>query len=97
MAAVTKQAEAAARLDIQTLKVGDIIEGRYKYIDKIGKGAFGTVVLMEDTVVDEAWGKPAAHAAVMDFLATHSEFEIDKSREHHLFTLFPDGWLRRKA
>ena len=49
----SKQAEAAARLDIQTLKPGDIIEGRYKYIDRIGRGAFGTVLLMEDTVVDE--------------------------------------------
>jgi len=48
-----RQAEAAARLDIQTLKSGDIIEGRYKYIDRIGRGAFGTVLLMEDTVVDE--------------------------------------------
>jgi eukaryotic-like serine/threonine-protein kinase len=48
-----KQAEAAGRLDIQTLKPGDIIEGRYKYIDRIGRGAFGTVLLMEDTVVDE--------------------------------------------
>ena len=47
------KAEAAARLDIQTLKSGDIIEGRYKYIDRIGRGAFGTVLLMEDTVVDE--------------------------------------------
>jgi len=47
-----KQAEAA-RLDISTLHPGDIIEGRYKYIDKIGRGAFGTVLLMEDTVVDE--------------------------------------------
>ncbi len=46
-----KQAEA--RLDITTLKTGDIIEGRYKYIDRIGRGAFGTVLLMEDTVVDE--------------------------------------------
>ncbi|HVH85033.1 MAG TPA: HEAT repeat domain-containing protein, partial [Steroidobacteraceae bacterium] len=46
-------AAAAARLDIQTLKPGDIIEGRYKYIDRIGRGAFGTVLLMEDTVVDE--------------------------------------------
>src|SRR5215472_4343002 len=45
--------EAPARLDIQTLKPGDIIEGRYKYIDRIGRGAFGTVLLMEDTVVDE--------------------------------------------
>ena len=42
-----------AKLDISTLKPGDIIEGRYKYIDRIGRGAFGTVLLMEDTVVDE--------------------------------------------
>jgi serine/threonine-protein kinase len=47
------QAESAQRLDIQMLKPGDIIEGRYKYIDRIGRGAFGTVLLMEDTVVDE--------------------------------------------
>jgi HEAT repeat protein/tRNA A-37 threonylcarbamoyl transferase component Bud32 len=46
-----KQTET--RLDITTLKTGDIIEGRYKYIDRIGRGAFGTVLLMEDTVVDE--------------------------------------------
>jgi eukaryotic-like serine/threonine-protein kinase len=32
---------------------GDVIEGRYKYIERIGRGAFGTVLLMEDTVVDE--------------------------------------------
>jgi eukaryotic-like serine/threonine-protein kinase len=43
----------AQRLDIATLKPGDMIEGRYKFIDKIGKGAFGTVLLVEDTVVDE--------------------------------------------
>jgi eukaryotic-like serine/threonine-protein kinase len=53
IAHVTKQAEAAAKLDISTLKPGDVIEGRYKYIDRIGRGAFGTVLLMEDTVVDE--------------------------------------------
>ncbi len=40
-------------LDITKLKPGDIVEGRYKYIEKIGKGAFGTVLLMEDQVVDE--------------------------------------------
>jgi serine/threonine-protein kinase len=53
---VVKENEAKAessRLDIGTLKPGDIIEGRYKYIEKIGKGAFGTVLLMEDTVVEE--------------------------------------------
>ena len=51
--AARAHAEAPQRLDIQTLKQGDIIEGRYKYIDRIGRGAFGTVLLMEDTVVDE--------------------------------------------
>lgn len=40
-------------LDISKLNPGDVIEGRYRYIEKIGKGAFGTVLLMEDEVVDE--------------------------------------------
>jgi eukaryotic-like serine/threonine-protein kinase len=48
-----EQAAASNKLDISQLKPGEIIEGRYKYIEKIGKGAFGTVVLVEDTVVDE--------------------------------------------
>jgi serine/threonine-protein kinase len=43
----------ASRLDINTLKPGDSIEGRYKFIEKIGKGAFGTVLLVEDSVVEE--------------------------------------------
>jgi len=47
------EAQKAPTLDISTIKPGDVIEGRYKYIQKIGKGAFGTVLLMEDTVVDE--------------------------------------------
>jgi eukaryotic-like serine/threonine-protein kinase len=53
IAAAARQAEQAAKLDIAQLKAGDIIEGRYKFIDRIGRGAFGTVLLMEDTVVDE--------------------------------------------
>ncbi len=40
-------------LDITKLQPGDVIDGRYKYIEKIGKGAFGTVLLMQDEVVDE--------------------------------------------
>jgi serine/threonine-protein kinase len=40
-------------LDISKLNPGDVLEGRYKYIEKIGKGAFGTVLLMQDEVVDE--------------------------------------------
>jgi HEAT repeat protein/tRNA A-37 threonylcarbamoyl transferase component Bud32 len=53
VAAIMKAAEAQSRLDISTLKTGDLIEGRYKFIEKIGKGAFGTVLLFEDTVVQE--------------------------------------------
>jgi serine/threonine-protein kinase len=41
------------KLDVATLTPGDILEGRYKFVSRIGKGAFGTVLLMEDTVVDE--------------------------------------------
>jgi len=40
-------------LDISKLEPGYVIDGRYKYIEKIGKGAFGTVLLMQDQVVDE--------------------------------------------
>jgi HEAT repeat protein/tRNA A-37 threonylcarbamoyl transferase component Bud32 len=55
VAQVVQQTASAAgtRLDISTLTPGDIIEGRYKYIERIGRGAFGTVLLMEDTVVEE--------------------------------------------
>jgi len=55
VAQVVRQAEASSqqKLDISTLNPGDVIEGRYKYIERIGRGAFGTVLLMEDTVVDE--------------------------------------------
>ena len=40
-------------LNIAKLEPGTVIAGRYKYIEKIGKGAFGTVLLMQDQVVDE--------------------------------------------
>ncbi len=49
-----EEEEAAAPfLDVSKLEIGAIIEGRYKYIEKIGKGAFGTVLLMQDQVVQE--------------------------------------------
>lgn len=47
------RAGGGLKLDITTLKNGDMIEGRYRFIERIGKGAFGTVLLMEDTVVDD--------------------------------------------
>jgi serine/threonine-protein kinase len=53
LSAVTSSSPAAAAFDLNALKAGDMIEGRYKFIQKIGKGAFGTVVLVEDTVVEE--------------------------------------------
>jgi len=50
---IAAAATTPAVLDISSLEPGDVIEGRYKYIEKIGKGAFGTVLLMEDQVVEE--------------------------------------------
>jgi len=50
---IIKQGREIQRLDISTLNPGDVLEGRYTYVRKIGKGAFGTVLLMEDKVVDE--------------------------------------------
>jgi HEAT repeat protein/tRNA A-37 threonylcarbamoyl transferase component Bud32 len=50
---IVRKAREQARLDVSTLKPGDLLEGRYKFVRKIGKGAFGTVLLMEDTVVEE--------------------------------------------
>ncbi len=46
-------APSSAPIDLALLNPGDMIEDRYKYIEQIGKGAFGTVILVEDTVVDE--------------------------------------------
>jgi HEAT repeat protein/tRNA A-37 threonylcarbamoyl transferase component Bud32 len=48
-----QSAPVVQQIDISTLHPGDMIENRYKFIQKIGKGAFGTVVLVEDTVVEE--------------------------------------------
>ncbi|MEM8983159.1 MAG: HEAT repeat domain-containing protein [Pseudomonadota bacterium] len=47
------EASSSATLDISTLQAGDVIDGRYQFIERIGKGAFGTVLLMQDKVVDE--------------------------------------------
>jgi serine/threonine-protein kinase len=52
-AAVEPPPAEAPSFDLNALQAGDMIEGRYKFIQKIGKGAFGTVVLVEDTVVEE--------------------------------------------
>ena len=53
LTAANRAPESSPVLDIAKLQTGDVIDGRYKYIEKIGKGAFGTVLLMQDKVVDE--------------------------------------------
>ncbi len=48
-----EKTDAVPYLDVSKLVPGTVIDGRYKYIEKIGKGAFGTVLLMQDQVVEE--------------------------------------------
>ncbi|MCC5793902.1 MAG: HEAT repeat domain-containing protein [Chromatiales bacterium] len=50
---VLQAADQLQRIDVSKFRPGEIIEGRYQFIEKIGKGAFGTVVLVEDSVVGE--------------------------------------------
>ena len=51
---IVKEIESTIpELDIGKLQAGDMLENRYKYIRRIGKGAFGTVILMEDSAVGE--------------------------------------------
>jgi len=39
---------------------------------------------------------PGPMEALQEFLQTHNEFEIDKSREKHYLTFNPNGYLKRK-
>ncbi len=51
---IIKEVESARpELDVGKLQAGDVLDDRYKYLRRIGKGAFGTVILMEDTAVGE--------------------------------------------
>jgi cephalosporin hydroxylase len=38
---------------------------------------------------------PGPMEAIKEFLKTNKHFQIDKSRERMLFSLHPDGWLKR--
>jgi serine/threonine-protein kinase len=40
-------------LDLSSLQTGEVLDNRYRYIEQIGRGAFGTVILVEDTIVGE--------------------------------------------
>ncbi len=52
-ALLSKKTPSSRRMDISTLRAGDVLGDRYRYVEKIGKGAFGTVLLMHDQAVDE--------------------------------------------
>ncbi|MDH5778930.1 MAG: HEAT repeat domain-containing protein, partial [Gammaproteobacteria bacterium] len=49
----TKDAEPATVIDADNLVAGEMLADRYKIIRQIGKGAFGVVILVNDTVVNE--------------------------------------------
>ena len=63
---VRKHAATTKRLDIATLSAGQMIDSRYKYIQRIGKGAFGTVLLVEDSVVGEPMVLKFLNASVVE-------------------------------
>ena len=68
----------AGVLDIGKMKAGDLINERYQFKRKIGKGAFGTVVLVEDVAVGED--------IILKFLNAHiaSDEETMKRFVHEL-------------
>lgn len=39
---------------------------------------------------------PGPYEAIHEYLSRHDDFEIDKSREKHLLTMFPDGYLKKR-
>jgi len=56
--AETQQMDSVARpasetINLEALKPGQMIGDRYQFVRKVGKGAFGTVLLVNDTFVDE--------------------------------------------
>ncbi|WP_313564075.1 cephalosporin hydroxylase family protein [Acinetobacter sp.] len=62
---------------------------------------FDTIVddMPSNMFPDRPWGpKNNPKTAVLEYLKTHSEFEIDKSIEHKLLiTVAPDGFLKRSS
>lgn len=38
---------------------------------------------------------PGPHEAVQEFLRTHDNFVVDRSREKFMLTFYPGGWLKR--
>lgn len=61
----------------------------------------GSFMIVEDTnlnghPVNPSFG-PGPHEAVLEFLAAHEEFEIDRRPEKFFMTFNPGGFLRRRA
>jgi cephalosporin hydroxylase len=59
----------------------------------------GSYLVVQDTSVNghpllPDWG-PGPMEAVQDFLKTHDNFIVDRSREKFLLTFYPGGWLKR--
>jgi cephalosporin hydroxylase len=59
----------------------------------------GSYLIVQDTNINghpvlKDFG-PGPYEAVEEFLATNKQFEIDKKRERFLFTMHPNGYLKR--
>lgn len=59
----------------------------------------GSYLVVQDTNINgnpvyPSFG-PGPHEAVQEFLQTHHNFVVDRSRETFLLTFYPGGWLKR--
>lgn len=59
----------------------------------------GSYLVVQDTNINgnpvyPSFG-PGPHEAVQQFLQTHDNFVVDRSRENFLLTFYPGGWLKR--
>ncbi len=52
---IEKERHSVILIDADRLREGDAIANRYKVIKRVGKGGFGTVVLVHDEVVDDEY------------------------------------------
>jgi cephalosporin hydroxylase len=62
----------------------------------------GSYCLVQDGVIDTLWtfraGRPGPLPAIVDFLGSSREFELDEERTNRfLITHHPKGWLKRKS
>jgi cephalosporin hydroxylase len=68
------------------------------YAAMVNKGSY---IIVQDTNVNghPAYSDfgPGPMEAVHEFLSTNKDFQIDKSRERLLFTMYPNGYLKKIA